>query len=152
MLWTPPPRPIHSIHVHHSDSHENTTMEQIRAWHVFGNGWRDIGYHCVIERTGLQRHARPIWVVGAHDGGENWGTLGVCVAGKFDGDRPKPPPAQWRSLVSWCSDMCVQFGLEASDVEGHGENEPPETPTLCPGFDMVELRIAVQKRLQEIRP
>ena len=38
---------------------------EIRKWHV-GQGWKDIGYHYVIRRSGAIEPGRPESEVGAH--------------------------------------------------------------------------------------
>ena len=48
-------RPISKIIVHCSATPRNKdfTAEDIRDWHVKGNGWDDIGYHYVVRLDGL---------------------------------------------------------------------------------------------------
>ncbi len=43
-------RYINKIIIHCSATPEgrNFTVDEIRDWHVNGNGWSDIGYHYVI--------------------------------------------------------------------------------------------------------
>ena len=47
-------RIINEIIVHCSDTPEgrNDKAEDIRRWHVNGNGWSDIGYHYVVDLDG----------------------------------------------------------------------------------------------------
>ena len=62
--------------------------EDIRRWHVDGNGWSDIGYHYVIRRDGIVEPGRDrdldgdIWEeVGAHVRGHNGNSIGICLVG-----------------------------------------------------------------------
>ena len=56
-------------------------VEDIRAWHVRDNGWRDIGYHWVIRRDGTIEEGRPEIAVGAHVAGYNHNSIGVALVG-----------------------------------------------------------------------
>lgn len=59
----------------------NQVIDEIRRWHVDGNGWSDIGYHYVIDRAGNVGLGRPVARTGAHTRGHNTGTIGVCLLG-----------------------------------------------------------------------
>ncbi|WP_205749031.1 N-acetylmuramoyl-L-alanine amidase [Frigidibacter oleivorans] len=56
-------------------------VAEIRRWHVEDNGWRDIGYHLVIDRDGTVAAGRGLTEIGAHVVGHNNGTLGICLIG-----------------------------------------------------------------------
>ena len=73
-------RNINEIIIHCAATPEgkNFTVEQIRDWHVNGNGWRDIGYHFVIYLDGSVHKGRPIEEVGAHCRGHNANSIGIC--------------------------------------------------------------------------
>jgi hypothetical protein len=137
-------RPIHAIIVHHTASSTTTTMEEVLDWHVHTRGWDDIGYHFYLQGP-LVRAGRPLDLVGAHDFGENVGTIGICVAGDYRSSSPDPDT--WYQLVSLCADLCRQYALEAEDVFGHRENEPTSTPTACPGFSSDKLRADINSEL-----
>lgn len=119
------------------------TMEQIRDYHRQHNGWHDIGYHWVIEEDGRLVAGRDEVVIGAHAGGFNQHSLGVCVAGH--GDFAEFKPAQLGVLVKLCARKCEQYKLSAERVVGHRETAlhggPPVAKT-CPGLliDMKEMR------------
>ena len=55
-------------------------MIEIRAWHL-GRGWRDIGYHYVIDRNAALGIGRPVTEVGAGVMGHNQGVIHVCLIG-----------------------------------------------------------------------
>lgn len=56
-------------------------VKEIRRWHVSDRGWKDIGYHYLIDRNGTVATGRPVEQVGAHVAGHNTGTIGVCLIG-----------------------------------------------------------------------
>jgi len=93
------------------------------------------------------RLARPVWEMGAHDGGENRASIGICVAGNYE-DGGLPVTTRWQTLIVLCCDLIRQHSLTPDDIYGHRENEPPNTPTVCPGFNPEELRIAVRNNLK----
>lgn len=147
-------RTITRIIVHHSDGPSAATVESVRAYHTAprprGRGWSDIGYHLVLredEASGwLVEGGRPLAQVGAHDQGQNEGSIGVCVFGAYSAT-VAPPPAAWELLVGLVSGLCRRYGLSAEAVEGHREHEPVGGGTSCPGFDPERLRRAVKATL-----
>jgi len=59
---------------------------EIRRWHTDpvskgGRGWKDIGYHWLIDRDGQVIAGRTATTIGAHVADHNWGTLGICLIG-----------------------------------------------------------------------
>jgi N-acetylmuramoyl-L-alanine amidase len=55
-------------------------VAEIDRWHK-DRGWSGIGYHYVIDRTGVFERGRPLDKVGAHVKGHNTGTIGICLIG-----------------------------------------------------------------------
>lgn len=127
-----------------------------------GRGWGDIGYHFYIEPVYdsedamiiALRVARPLEKIGAHDFGENVGSIGICLWGdwrevKFIRDEDGLPVPigliarrMWRQAILLCYDLKRQYP-KIRRVLGHKENEPKSTPTACPGFDPELFRLAV---------
>lgn len=60
------------------------TVEDVRRWHVQGNGWKDIGYHYLIGLNGECWAGRKEEVIGAHVSGYNSNSIGVCYVGGCD--------------------------------------------------------------------
>ena len=58
-------------------------VAEIRRWHVEQRGWRDIGYHWVIDRDGAVALGRHDTEIGAHVESHNRGTLGICLLGGY---------------------------------------------------------------------
>jgi N-acetylmuramoyl-L-alanine amidase len=137
-------RAVRRVIVHHSAGAPTTTLAEVRRFHVEGRGYSDVGYHAVIRLEGDQWRVEPgrsIVRTGAHDSGQNKGSIGVCVFGDYS---TQPPPAEaWALLVRFCAGLLDAYKLPTSALEGHRENEPASTPTLCPGFDPEDLRRAV---------
>ena len=72
------------IHCSATPRNKDFTAEDIRDWHVKGNGWSDIGYHFVIRLDGLIEFGRMVDRYGAHVKGHNLNSLGICYIGGMD--------------------------------------------------------------------
>lgn len=139
--------------VHHSGGPDTQTVAEIREDHMQNRGWSDIGYHLVIRRLTTRGIVRGPWTVeagrderyvGSHDADQNSDSVGICILGDYT--RVELDPDGWAVLVATVADVCRRYGLGADAVEGHCEHEP-RTPTECPGFDPVTLRLAVAAQL-----
>ena len=119
-------RPWTGIIVHHSDSPEWTTVEDIDKWHkertyVDKNGvtkhWKGIGYHFVIYTDGSVHPGRPLTEIGSHAKGRNTENIGICLVGK-----EKFTPEQFKSLQNLISQINNNFNI--SSVQRHHEQCP----------------------------
>jgi len=135
------------IIIHHSATAQGDA-ETFRKAHR-AKGWRDIGYHYVINNgtykpDGLVETGRTEWETGAHCDADrmNFRSIGICLVGDFD--KQKPTPAQMVSLERLVKDIMKRHDIPPSKVLGHGEVKG--AATNCPGrhFDMAEFR----KRLE----
>lgn len=130
------------------------TVKQIHDYHVKHNLWRKGGYHAVIQQDGLvsrnPQYTRTDDEVGAHAGGFNEHSLGVCVTGH--GDFADFNPRQLESLIDLCASWCRTYGLKAAKVIGHRETDEHGGPIVhktCPGtkVDMNKIRALVAAAL-----
>lgn len=121
----------------------------IHRWHL-ERGWAGIGYHYVIRPDGTTERGRPRWALGAHDEGENADSMGICVL-----YREKPTEAQIEALAALLADLADIYGQlpDVKDpetgketVDGHRDNEPPETPTECPGDALYAMLPEIRSR------
>lgn len=127
-------RPIDEIIVHCSDTEagKDFKADDIRRWHIKGNGWKDIGYHFVIDIDGTVECGRPVSMVGAHCADHNATTIGICyVGGKDHGEHADTrTDAQKRSLQSLIAVLKSCFPA-ISKVSGHKDYAKRD----CPCFD-----------------
>jgi N-acetyl-anhydromuramyl-L-alanine amidase AmpD len=107
-------------------------IEEIRALHL-GWGFEDVGYHFVIDNTGRVWEGRPVDQQGAHVKGDNVDSIGVCLCGNFEEE--KPLESQIKALTQLILDLCERFGK----LKVLGHREFPESDTLCPGRYLAEL-------------
>jgi N-acetylmuramoyl-L-alanine amidase len=126
-------------------------VEEIRRWHVQGNGWSDIGYHRVIGRDGTVASGRPMDKTGAHTLGHNTGTIGVCLIGGHGANANDAPDqhftsAQMAALVREIKDLKRRFG--PLKVSGHNQYANKG----CPGFYVPKWLAGVQFAPTKVDP
>lgn len=128
-------RPIDKIIVHVSDSPDDRVSvdaAEIRRWHL-QRGFKDIGYHYVIVKSGEVQAGRDVNVVGAHCEGENMFSIGICWVGRDDCN-----PAQRAALIKLIRGLMRAYPrVTVGDVYGHHHFNPAKT---CPNLDMEILR------------
>lgn len=129
-------RTINKIIIHCTATAEGKdfTVEDIRRWHVKGNGWKDIGYHFVIYRDGSVHLGRKLEQAGAHTNGYNTNSIGIVYVGgcAADGKTAKDTrtPEQKRALLSLVKELKHQY----PDATIHGHREFDNK--ACPSFDV----------------
>lgn len=135
-------RPIDCIILHCSATPEGRDVkaEDIKRWHVQERGWRDIGYHYVIELDGRVRPGRPIEMQGAHCTGHNKTSIGICYVGGLAEDmidakdtRTEQQKVAMFNLVEW---LKRKYQLSYDQIHCHNEFSQKS----CPSFDIVQYR------------
>lgn len=128
-------------------------VAEIRRWHVQGNGWRDIGYHYLIDRNGdVMPGRRPETKPGAHVKGRNKGTIGVCLIGgrgaaATDTFGEHFTPSQDTVLRNLIGQLMRRHG----DLKISGHNE--YAAKGCPGFHVPTwVRMLPPRPVVEERP
>lgn len=122
---------IDMIILHHSASpRDSTTIHSIHRWHL-QRGWLGIGYHYVIHSDGSVFEGRPIDAVGAHARGYNKRSIGVCVVGNFEEERPT---LQQQEAVGKLI-LYLQNKLGRLTIKKHNQ----VTATKCPGRNFMFL-------------
>lgn len=145
-------RPIHRIMLHCSASTWGDARV-IDEWHR-ERGWREIGYHYVILNgrrgarsgydariDGLIETGRAEEEIGAHVGGHNRDSLGVCLIG----GPGKFTVAQHYAAATLLHRLIERHRLRISNVIGHYELDPRKS---CPGLDMDRLRTGLGARVR----
>ncbi len=130
-------RKINKIIIHSSATKPSMDIgvEEIRDWHVKGNGWKDIGYHHIIRRDGTLENGRSFEVAGAHCKNQNRYSIGICLVGGVSEDDVKIPEDnftqpqfdQLKVLIKWLM-------KEHKDIKVFGHNHFANK--ACPCFDV----------------
>lgn len=102
-------------------------VDDIRRWHVEGNGWDDIGYHHVIRTDGMTEKGRDESKVGAHAKGHNRNSIGICIIGNDQYNA-----VQWYRLRQLVAQLMTKY----PDAKVIGHNEISHKS--CPGFNVQE--------------
>jgi len=128
-------RKIEEIIVHCSATKTSHDIgaDEIRKWHVEGNGWSDIGYHFVIRRDGTVENGRDLEIMGAHCKGHNQDSIGICLVGGLDDALEAEfnfMPEQLAELRRIIVDLKKQY--PESTLHAHNEF----SNKACPCFDV----------------
>ena len=114
-------------------------VAEVRRWHVTpkpeGRGFKNIGYHYLIDRNGVIVPGRPLDQNGAHVIERNIGTIGVALFGGHgsaadDAFAENFTPEQDASLRKLIADLTTRFG--PLKISGHSEY----AAKACPGFSV----------------
>jgi|TARA_R110002153_G_scaffold68526_1_gene181847 N-acetylmuramoyl-L-alanine amidase len=132
-------RKINKIIVHCSGTPEfrDFNVEDIRAWHVDGNGWSDIGYHYVIKLDGEIQPGRLEKKIGAHCYRNNRSSIGLCYIGGMNKNmtewKDTRTNKQKQSLLNLINELKEKY--PGAIVYGHKDFTNKK---LCPSFDAKE--------------
>lgn len=111
------------IILHHADA-SNCTAEDIDRWHK-KNGWTCIGYHFFVKKDGTIYRGRQENSVGAHAGGANSNSIGICFEGRYETEQmPNAQVEAGKELVAYLKN---KYGI--SKVQKHSD----VCSTSCPG-------------------
>ena len=111
------------IILHHAAA--TCTAKQVHAWHK-ARGWAGIGYHFFINKDGEVYRGRPIDKMGAHAGGYNNDSIGICCEGNFEIETMQSAQKEAaRQLVKLVREQYPSIKL----VQKHSD----VNATACPG-------------------
>lgn len=128
-------RKINEIIVHCTATPEGKDVKasDIRRFHVEGKGWRDIGYHYVVDLDGRVEPGRDESIAGAHCKGHNRNSIGVAYVGGVAKDGKTPmdtrTEVQKRSLIELLKSLLEKF--PGAKIYSHREF----ANKACPSFD-----------------
>ncbi len=105
-------------------------MREIQRWHL-ERGWATVGYHFVVSPSGRVFRGRPVDRLGAHVLGHNVGTVGICLMGNFELERPTPAALE---SLTYTRRRLVPGGAKAR-LLGHRDHRGHET-SACPGRNL----------------
>jgi len=111
-------------------------VAEVRRWHVEERGWKDIGYHYLIDRNGFVAKGRPLEQVGAHTQGKNTNTVGIALFGGHgsasnDKFADNYTPEQDKALRALIAQLRADYPA-IKVVSGHNQY----AAKACPGFNV----------------
>jgi len=132
------------IVIHHSATPDGVTYkdyDSIKKGHL-AKGWRDIGYHWVIEKVNGKLTAIPGRAEsddGAHCPGKNFDGIGICCVGNFEIEVPTEELYQF--VAAKCRDIVTRHPIK--EIGGHRQY----SATACPGknFDVNRVKQLVKE-------
>jgi hypothetical protein len=127
---TYPLRPLEDIRylvVHHTGAPGDIAVRAIADEHVRVNDWPGIGYHFVIDPTGVIYQTQDLTTVSYHARQFNPAAAGIALMG--DLTVALPTVEQMEALATLVARVLADLGLPASSVRGHREM----VATPCPG-------------------
>lgn len=124
------------IVLHHSAGVDHPTLpdfDSIRNYHMKTRGYRDIGYHWVVEKVGnvlVAKKGRPEKDDAAACPGMNTRAIHICCVGNFMVETPTPE--LYRFVAGLCKDIATRWPIKY--IGGHRDYYA----TACPGanFDV----------------
>ena len=114
------------VHCSDTDDSEDIGAKEIHKLHI-SFGWDGIGYHAVIQKSGLLEKGRPEFWIGAHVFEHNHESLGVCLIG-----RKKFTNQQFEALEFILRDWKSKY--PNSKIVGHCDFS--NTSKTCPNFNL----------------
>ena len=125
-------RKIDKIVIHCADTPKGAyfDVKDIRKWHVEERGWSDVGYHYIVLLDGKIEKGREDAIKGAHVGGHNSNSIGICYIGGGHGVDTRTTP-QKASLVHLIATLRRLY--PDSVVLGHRDFKG--VTKQCPCFD-----------------
>lgn len=111
------------IILHHAAA-KSCSADDVHRWHL-NRGWAGIGYHFFVRKDGSVYRGRPLQCVGAHAGGANFNSVGICFEGDFTKETmPDVQKQAGKELVAYVKN---HYGIK--NVQRHSD----VGATACPG-------------------
>lgn len=124
-------RKINKIIIHCTATPLDTSVASIRNYHM-QLGYKDIGYHFLIDCFGFIHKGRPVEQIGAHCRGHNIDSIGIALIGgkdgKFDFTR-----SQMCTLWNLVQSLVRKYNINPSFIYGHNEFTKNKS---CPNFNV----------------
>lgn len=119
--------------VHHSvlyEGDDRASLLEVQRTHRVERGWADVGYHFFVGKDGTLYEGRVLSSRGAHVGGYNTGSVGICLLGNYMAQQPPAVQVQAaQRLLNW---LAVYLNL--THLAGH---RAFNSNTVCPGDNLL---------------
>ena len=137
--------PVHDIVLHCADTkpdwmedaRTSQKVAEIKRWHIEDRGWKDIGYHWIVDRDGTAQAGRRETVIGAGVMGFNRGVIHICLIGGNGGnekDRFSKHFTHAQDLALTRLIASIKSRTEIKRITGHNDH----AAKACPCFNVAE--------------
>ncbi len=128
MTFKKPWRKVDRVFVHcsASDHPHHDDVSVMDKWHK-QRGWSGVGYHFFIKKDGTLQAGRSLRKTPAAQGGNNRGTIAICLHGL---QKSAFTEAQFDTLRELCKEIDDAY---KGKITFHGHKEV--SPKSCPVFD-----------------
>ena len=111
---------------------QRVDVETITRWHK-QRGFKTIGYHFFIDKSGTIHAGRPLTMVGAHCKGHNANSIGICYEG---GLNKEGKPLDTRTILQRIAmkELVAQLQGQFPGATVHGHREFANK--ACPCFEV----------------
>ena len=127
-------RNINYIAIHCTATQPETSIASIQNYWKNNLGWKNQGYHYIIDRFGNVVNLLPIELVSNGVQGYNSQTINISYVGGIDkSGKPKDTrtEAQKQSILKLLKELRVKF--PKAKIQGH--RDFPNVKKACPSFD-----------------
>lgn len=128
-------REIRWIVLHCTGGPQNQTVKAIQDYWKNHNGWKDPGYHYIIEASGKVHNLHPIEKISNGVKGHNANSIHICYIGGVD---KKNKPIDNRTYDQICEQINLINVLKAQfpNAVVCGHRDFPGAAKACPSFDV----------------
>ena len=127
-------RNVNYIAIHCTATQPETSIASIQNYWKNNLGWKNPGYHFIIDRFGNVENLLPIELVSNGVQGYNLQTINISYVGGIDkSGKPKDTrtEAQKQSILKLLKELRVKF--PKAKIQGH--RDFPNVKKACPSFD-----------------
>ena len=122
------------VHCTATPQFKDFTVDDVRGWHVKGNGWSDIGYHYLIRLDGSVELGRPVKKSGAHVAGHNKSSIGIAYVGGMDKQMDEWIDTRTNEQKDSLFNLLMDLKFEFPNAVVYGHNDFTDKK-VCPCFD-----------------
>tara|TARA_R110002020_G_scaffold125730_5_gene283097 strand:+ start:21 stop:458 length:438 start_codon:yes stop_codon:yes gene_type:complete len=122
------------VHCTATPQFKDFTVDDVRGWHVKGNGWSDIGYHYLIRLDGSVELGRPVKKSGAHVAGHNKSSIGIAYVGGMDKQMDEWIDTRTNEQKDSLFNLLMDLKFEFPKAVVYGHNDFTDKK-VCPCFD-----------------
>lgn len=136
-------RKIKEIIIHCTATLPSATPQSIKKHHIEKNGWKDVGYHFIIDEEGIIWRGRPIEETGAHCIMHNQNSIGIAYIGglKQNGKTANTINTKQRiTILKLVNAIKCIYRITEDNVRMHNEFAAKE----CPCFSRLKYQTMMQ--------